>query len=216
MEKIPKQMTSDFLLNSGYYIKVNFQQMLAQLGNIDENTPHIEGFKYTPSYRLNNKNTIEIIRPVKIIGTYIPRTSPVIVYIDDRGEKNEWEEELWSNNPKSKDGIYILSPELQKRWSEEDAVMRGAIDKKSSLSKLPTDMINTILSKNNNLYVKQQYNPYAPQQPNRRPLETLSINTNKQGGNHNKKTQRRRKTRKGRKKAKLARNKKRLRSTRKK
>ena len=161
MDKIPTQMTSKFLLNSGYYIKVIFQQMLTQCIKIDENTPHITGFKYMPSYRWNNKDTPEVIRPIKIIGTHSYRNSPVIIYIDDRGEKFEVEEDLWSNDPKSKDGIYILSPELQKRWSEEDVVMKGAIDKKSSLSRLPTDMINVILSKNNKLYVKQQYNPYA-------------------------------------------------------
>lgn len=112
-------MNSDFLLNSGYYIKVNFQQMLTHLGNINENTPHIEGVKYMPSYSWNSKNTPDIIRPVKIIGTYTPRTSPVIIYIDDRGEKFEVEEDLWSNDPKSKDGIYILSPELHERCCYE-------------------------------------------------------------------------------------------------
>ena len=191
MDKIPQPMTSSFLLNSGYYTKVNFQQMMAQLNNIDENTPYITGFKYMPSFRVNNKDIPEVIRPIKITGTHSYRNNPVIIYFNDKGERFEYEEDLWSNDAKSKDGIYILSPELQERWREESLIMKGAIDKKSTLSKLPNDMINTILSNNNKLYVKKQTNPYIEQkQSDRKPLGIIS-NNKKKGGRTRKRSKKR-------------------------
>jgi hypothetical protein len=199
MDKIPQPMTSSFLLTSGYYTKVNFQQMMTQLDNIDENTPYITGFKYMPSFRVNNKDILEVIRPIKITGTHSYRNNPVIIYFNDKGERFEYEEDLWSNDAKSKDGIYILSPELQKRWQEESLIMKGAIDNKSSLSKLPNDMINTILSQNNKLYVNKQKNPYIKQkQKDRKPLGTLDTNTVSRGGKKSKKLRQKRKTKKNR------------------
>lgn len=200
MDKIPTPMTPDFLLNSGYYIKVDFRQTIDQINRMDQNTPHIDGYKYTPSFKLTSIASPEILRPVKIIGTHSYRNNPVIVYITDKGVRFEVEEDLWSNDPNSKDGIYILSPELQKRWQEEETVMKSAIDKESTLSKLPNDMINTILSKNNQLYVNKQKNPYIKQkQPDRKPLGTLSDSTNIQGGKKSKKLRRKRKSRKSKK-----------------
>ena len=207
MNKIPHPMTSNFLLNSGYYTKVNFQQMMTQLNNIDENTPYITGFKYMPSFHVNNKDIPEVIRPIKITGTHSYRNNPVIIYFNDKGERSEVEEALWSNDAKSKDGIYILSPELRKRRYEESLIMKGAIDKKSSLSKLPTDMINTILSNNNKLYVKKQLNPYIEKkQSDRKPLGTLNENIVRQGGKKSKKLRRKRKTKKNRRIKKTKRN----------
>ena len=207
MNKIPHPMTSNFLLNSGYYTKVNFQQMMTQLNNIDENTPYITGFKYMPSFHVNNKDIPEVIRPIKITGTHSYRNNPVIIYFNDKGERSEVEEALWSNDAKSKDGIYILSPELRKRRYEESLIMKGAIDKKSSLSKLPTDMINTILSNNNKLYVKKQLNPYIEKkQSDRKPLGTLDENIVRQGGKKSKKLRRKRKTKKNRRIKKTKRN----------
>jgi len=207
MDKIPTPMTRDFLLNSGYYIKVDFQQTIDQINRMDQNTPHIDGYKYTPSFKLTSIASPEIIRPIKIIGIQSYRGIPQIIYITDKGDRFEVEEALWSNDPNSKDGIYILSPELQKRWQEESLIMLGAIDKKSTLSKLPTDMINTILSKNNQLYVNKQKNPYIKQkQPDRKPLGTLSDRTNIQGGNKSKKLRRKRKSRKNKKAKKTEKN----------
>ena len=174
MDKIPQPMTSSFLLNSGYYTKVNFQQMMTQLNNIDENTPYIAGFKYMPSFHVNNKDIPEVIRPVKITGTHSYRNNPVIVYVDDRGKKFETEEDLWSNNPNSKDGIYILSPEIQNRWKEEEVIFDQATNKRSLISKLPNDTINKILSRNNPLYVRKE-------QSTRSPLGKIS-NNKKKGG----------------------------------
>ncbi len=193
MNKIPKKMTSDFLLNSGYYVKVDFQQLVNLINKMDENTPHIEGYKYTPSYNFSNVSSPEIVRPVKILETQSQnRNNPVIVYVDDRGKKFETEEDLWSNNPESKDGIYILSPEIQNRWKEEEVILDQATNKRSLISKLPNDTINKILSKNNPLYVTQE-------QSNRSPLKVISNNKNKQGGKKYKKSHRRRKSRKNRK-----------------
>ena len=186
-------MTSDFLLNSGYYVKVDFQQLVNQINKMDENTPHIEGYKYTPSYNFSNVSSPEIVRPVKILETQSQnRNNPVIVYVDDRGKKFETEEDLWSNNPESKDGIYILSPEIQNRWKEEEVIFDQATNKRSLISKLPNDTINKILSKNNPLYVRQK-------QSTRSPLKLISNNKNKQGGKKYKKSHRRRKSRKNRK-----------------
>lgn len=207
MDKIPTPMTRDFLLNSGYYIKVDFQQTIDQINRMDQNTPHIDGYKYTPSFKLTSIATPEILRPVKIIGTHSYRNNPVIIYITDKGDRFEFEEDLWSNDPNSKDGIYILSPELQKRWKEEETVMKMAIDKESTLSKLPNDMINTILTKNNQLYVNKQKNPYIKQkQPDRKPLGTLQENTIGRGGKKSKKLRRNRKSRKNKKTKKTKKN----------
>ena len=174
MDKIPQPMTSSFLLNSGYYTKVNFQQMMAQLNNIDENTPYITGFKYMPSFRVNNKDIPEVIRPIKITGTHSYRNNPVIIYFNDKGERFEYEEDLWSNDAKSKDGIYILSPEIQNRWKEEEVIFDQATNKRSLISKLPNDTINKILSRNNPLYVRKE-------QSTRSPLGRIS-NNKKKGG----------------------------------
>ena len=80
MDKIPTPMTPDFLLSSGYYVKVDFRQTTDQINRMGQNTPHIDGYKYTPSVKLTNTATPEILRPVKIIGMHSYRNNPVIIY----------------------------------------------------------------------------------------------------------------------------------------
>jgi hypothetical protein len=199
MDKIPTPMTPDFLLSSGYYVKVDFRQTTDQINRMGQNTPHIDGYKYTPSVKLTNTATPEILRSVKIIGMHSYRNNPVIIYLTDKGDRFEVEEDLWSNDPNSKDGIYILSPELQERWKEEEIIMKCAIDKASTLSKLPNDMINTILSQNNKLYVTKQTNPYYSKQ-------TKTDRKNIQGGKKSKKSRRKRKSIKNKKVKKTKKN----------
>ena len=208
MDKIPTPMTPDFLLSSGYYVKVDFRQTTDQINRMGQNTPHIDGYKYTPSVKLTNTATPEILRSVKIIGMHSYRNNPVIIYLTDKGDRFEVEEDLWSNDPNSKDGIYILSPELQERWKEEEIIMKCAIDKASTLSKLPNDMINTILSQNNKLYVTKQTNPYYSKQTktDRKLLGTLSDRKNIQGGKKSKKSRRKRKSIKNKKVKKTKKN----------
>jgi len=186
ISKSNKQITSDILLNSGVYMKVDFKQMLKKIETIDENTPYIEGYKYTPSYSWNNIIVPDNIQNIRIVGSRKDnRSITQIKYITNNGEEVEVDEIFWSNDIKDKDGVYVLSPEGEARMKEENEVMNASIDSKSRMSKLPVEMVNMILSNNNPVYVNKK----------RKPLTNIS----KKGGKYYKKSTRRNKNKKNKK-----------------
>lgn len=149
--------TSDILLNSGIYMKVDFKQMLKKIETIDKNTPYIEGYTCIPSYYWNNIIVSDTVQNIKIVGSRKDSRSIILIkYITNTGEEVEVDKMFWSNNNTDKDGIYILSPEGEARMKEENEVMKASIDSKSRMSKLPVEMLNMILSNNNPVYVNKK------------------------------------------------------------
>ena len=167
-----KELTPDTLLNSGLYMKINFDQARQIAGTIDENTGPIIGYEYIRGYEWYGEIRPNKLVNVSILGTGIDERSQPFVTYQKEGDKTskQYTEAFWNSDMQDVEGIYVLSPQGKMILENEKNVMELSVDPESHLSKVPVEVVNKILVNNNPHYVNRYQKSVAS------PLSTRSVN----------------------------------------
>ena len=190
-----KELTSDTLLNSGLYMKINFDQAREIAGAIDENTGPIIGYEYIRGYEWNGKTRPDKLVNVSILGTGIDERSQPFVTYQREGDDTpkRYSETFWNSDMQHAGGIYVLSPQGKMILENEKNVMELSVDPESHLSKVPVEMVNKILVNNNPHYVNRKKKPYTA------PLSEASAKGGKRRSTRSKKNRKKSKRRRNKK-----------------
>ena len=158
-----KELTPDTLLNSGLYMKINFDQAREIAGAIDENTGSIIGYEYIRGYEWYGKNRPDKLVNVSILGTGIDERSQPFVTYQREGDDTpkRYSETFWNSDMQHAEGIYVLSPQGKMILENEKEVMDLSVNPKYHFSKVPVEMVNKILVNNNAHYVNKKKKPLA-------------------------------------------------------
>lgn len=186
-----KELTPDTLLNSGLYMKINFDQAREIAGAIDENTGPIIGYEYIRGYEWYGKNRPDKLVNVSILGTGIDERSQPFVTYQREGDDTpkRYSETFWNSDMQHVGGIYVLSPQGKMILENEKEVMDLSVNPKYQFSKVPVEMVNKILVNNNPHYVNKKKKPLAA------PLSEISVKGGKRRSTRSKKNRKQSKRR---------------------